>query len=117
MIAFAQANSQNFILPTKIVDSLIFEVKKGRVCDSLQQVQFSEIKKLGDELLANGKIITLQKTENKQLSDIITTFQKEKAFLEEKFVLQTKDLKTKIRHLWVGILSEGVIIILLILII
>ncbi|OPZ92349.1 MAG: hypothetical protein BWY74_01622 [Firmicutes bacterium ADurb.Bin419] len=117
MIAFAQANSQSFILPTKIVDSLIFEVKKGRQCDSLQQAQFNEIKKLGDDLLANGKIITLQKTENKQLSDIIITFQEEKALLEEKFVLKVEDLKTKIKHLWIGILSEGVVIILLILII
>lgn len=117
MIAFAQVNSQNFILPTKIVDSLIFEVKKGRSCDTLQQKQLLEIKALGDELIANGKVVELKTTENQQLSFIISTLNSTIALSSEKSDAEKEKLKTRIRHLWAAILSEGAIIVLLILII
>jgi thioredoxin-related protein len=117
MIAFAQANSQNFILPTKIVDSLIFEVKKGRSCDTLQQKQLFEIKTLRDELIANGKVIKLKTTENEQLSFIISTLNTTISLSSERSEIEKEKLKTRIRHLWAAILSEGAIIVLLILII
>lgn len=117
MIAFVQANSQNFTLPIKIVDSLIFEVKKGRSCDTLQQKQLLEIKALGDELIANGKVIELKTTENQQQSLIISSLNSTISLMSEKSDLEKDKLKTRIRHLWAAILSEGAIIVLLILII
>ena len=117
MIAFVQVNSQSFTLPTKILDSLIFEVKKGRECDSLQQKQAFEIKMLENELLSSKEVIKLKTTENQQSSLIISSLNKTIALMSEKSDAEKARLKTRIRHLWTAVLSEGAIIVLLILII
>jgi len=69
--------SQSFTLPSVLFDSMAFEVRKGRSCDTLQRKQQAEIKALGAELLANGRAIELQTDENKALNVIIQGFKKE----------------------------------------
>lgn len=61
MIALGPLRSQNFTIPIKILDSMIFEVKKSRTCDTLQKAQFAQILALQSELLATGKIVRIQK--------------------------------------------------------
>jgi hypothetical protein len=117
MIAFVQVSSQSFILPTKILDSLIFEAKKGRECDSLQRKQALEIKALDNELLASKEIIKLKTTENEQFSIIIVSLNNTLSLKAKESEIEKSKLKTRIRHLWVTVVSEGAVIILLILII
>ena len=117
MIVCVVGNSQGFILPTKILDSMIFEVKKGRTCDSLQKQQEKEIKALGDELVSEGKVVKLLTSENSFLSEKVDVLQEEVILSDEKHKIEKKVLKTKINRLWVVITSETGVIILLILLI
>ncbi len=118
MTLCAQGLSQSFTLPTVIVDSMIFEVRKGRACDTVLRKQENEIQKLGAELVANGTLIVLQKKEVSQLEALLKNCEKLGALATQEFTIQKERLKDKIKKLIrVVILEGGVIVVLVILLI
>ena len=59
MTAFGQGLCQSFTVPTVILDSMIFEVRKGRACDTLQRAQAKELELQGKELIQTNASLTL----------------------------------------------------------
>jgi hypothetical protein len=110
--------SQTFTLPTVILDSMIFEVRKGRACDTVMHKQEVELQKLGAELLANGKAIILLTKESSELSGLLKNCEELGALAVKEFRLEKRKLLVKIRKLIrVVILEGGVIVVMIILLV
>src|SRR5687768_12788900 len=65
------AHGQSFTLPSKIIDSAYFEIRKGRSCDSLSRSQTVENNRLTAELVTQAKRIILIQTENEAQDFVI----------------------------------------------
>jgi hypothetical protein len=102
--------------PVKVIylDSMFWEIERGRSCEVLVKAQAKEALKLQTELLTQGKIINLKKSEVTHLEEIITAIQKDysaiKAIKDEKI----NSLKVRIRKLTVMIIGETGLVILLV---
>lgn len=59
------------VLPNVIVDSMIFEVKRGRQCSLALEASQEEIKALGNELLHTGTALKLSQSESSTLNDLL----------------------------------------------
>lgn len=71
MIAPVIANSQSFILPTSVLDSMLWEVERGRSCDSLRIAQVKLIQSQALELVSTGKELKLSQASNETLSSLL----------------------------------------------
>lgn len=108
------ASSQTYTLPYEIIDSMIYEVKKGRACDSLQKAQYTEITKLNEESMKKDGVIHLQSTENENLSFLLNNANSYSDRKEKEHKIDKNALKTKIKGLTKIIFGETVFVILLI---
>ena len=109
---------QSFILRTDILDSLIFETRKGRSCDTLVQKQEIEIQKLGAELIANGQVIVLLQKESSTLDALVKNCENISNLAKQEYGIQKERFLVKIRKLWrVVVIEGGVIIVLIILLV
>jgi len=109
------AYSQFYTLPAVYVDSMFFEVAKGRACDSLQAAQSTLIKSQGEQLLNQDSALKLavslseaKEAEVKELRQALTK-------TEAKSKMELKDQKTKTRKITLIAIGQAVIIVLLIL--
>lgn len=107
--------SAQTVLPDIIVDSMIFEVKKGRECNNLQASQAEVIKAQGEELLANGTLIKLSGNQIQTLESMVVNLKDQNKLQSERFSNKEKENKKKLRKRAVIILGQAVIIVLLIL--
>lgn len=80
--------SQSFTLPTVIVDSLIFEVRKGRSCQVVREAQAKELEAQGAELLQTQKALSLS-TSYSQLKDTETNNLRQALSAQEKITVET----------------------------
>lgn len=93
---------------------MIFEVKRGRVCDSLNSALDDQVIKMGAELVANGKAIHLQQKEIDSYKFIVLEMQSNYQDLEAVLVKTQELFKAKIKRLIRWIVVEGGVIIILI---
>jgi len=93
MTVFVKGNSQDFTLPTWVIDSMIYEVKKGRTCDSLQNIQQIEIIKLNNYVINLEAGIEALELENKINKDLLETSDLIIEENKEKYKKTTKKLK------------------------
>jgi len=113
MIVCVPGRSQTFTLPTSVLDSLIFEVRKGRMCDSLQESQSRLILATQEQLLTRDKVIALQGTQIENSAFIQATWEKRYDNAQELYQIDKQELKHKIRKRNRIILGESAIILLL----
>lgn len=90
-------NSQSFTLPTVYIDSLLFEVAKYRVCDSVLHAQADEIMKLGLELMANAVALRLSESKSKTLESLVSNVRESQNLDLQQYALDKAKLKRKIR--------------------
>lgn len=108
-------NSQNFIIPTLYLDSLLFETSKYRVCDSVARFQQDEINKLGVELVHTNKALQLSQKESRTLEGLLTNSKENQELITKQFNLDRQKLKRKVKKRGAVILGETIAIIGLIL--
>jgi hypothetical protein len=105
-------------LPSVIVDSMIFEVRKGRICDTLVNKQENQIQKMGLELMYQGKAIVLLKKESSTLDALLKNCEQLGTLAQKEFTIQKERLIVKIKKLVrVVIIEGGVIVVMIILLI
>ena len=114
MIASVCTNSQSISLASLVVDSIIWKLNVGAICDSLQSAQLYHVTKLQTELLTQGKIIQLKKSEVTHLEEIIAAIQKD--FSAVKTIKDEKihSLKVRIRKLTFMLIGETGLIVLMV---
>lgn len=115
MIAPVIANSQNFSLPTSILDSLLWETERGRSCEVIRKLQANHIDSLGLEILANGKAIKLLESKSLTRDQLLKNMDEYVKLGNQEFALKEKGLKRKLRKRNGTIIIEGIAIIGLIL--
>lgn len=76
---------QNFTLPTVILDSLIFEVRKGRSCDSLQVLNERLIKSQGTQLVNKDNLIRLTEDKVSLANGLVANAAKDKIADQKQF--------------------------------
>lgn len=94
---------------------MIFEVKRGRVCDSLKSALDDQVVIMAAELVANGKAIQLQQKEIDSYKFIVLEMQSNYQDLEAVLIKTEELFKSKVRRLLRWIVIEGGVIIILIL--
>lgn len=110
------ALGQSFTLPSLAADSAYYEIVKGRKCEKALGAQLSATIKLQTAALADGKLITLLKSQNTLQDSIASAFQKE---IEAKQVIhegEKESLQDKIKGLWKWIAGLGALDVALLLI-
>ena len=118
MIVCASAHCQTFTLPSDIFDRMVFEVRKGRVCDTLQRAQQIEINAITAQLTTQGKIISLKDTEVDQLKAFIGSQSNELLAVKDLYGLEKARLKNKLKRLWrVVVIESGAIVVILVVLI
>lgn len=117
MTAPAIANSQSFILPTSVLDSMLWEVERGRSCDSLRLAQVKLIRSQGLELASTGKELELSKAGGIVQDSLISNAIKANEILTQQFNKDLKEEKRKTKR-WrrIGIIQGVGLIGILILI-
>lgn len=113
---FVGANGQNYILPSITIDSAIYEIRKGRACDSVYRSQAAELKKAIEKSLAQAEEIRLHDGKESGLQFIITQWEQRYDLLTEAVVVQKKVFKARLKRLWRVVIVEGVAIIVLVVI-
>ena len=97
-----------------VMDSLIFETVRGRVCDTLSQRQADEILTLETTVLNGDRVIELQKTETANWQFTAGEYQERFQDSEEARGKEKKLFREKIKRLIKIITAEGVIITVLV---
>lgn len=103
--------AQTVLLPTWVVDSLIYEAKLSRQCSQVMTAQQEEIKALGVELVHTNTALKLSQSETATLSSLVTNAKESNEILTQQFALHIQKQKRKVRK-WrtIGII-QGVILI------
>jgi hypothetical protein len=117
MIVCACANCQTSTIPSVILDSLIYETKKGRECGNLSIKQQIEINAITAQLTTQGKIISLKDTEVDQLRAVVATQSNELLAVKDLHGLEKARLKAKLKRLWRVVIIEGAGVIILVVLI
>lgn len=102
-------------LPNWLIDSMTFEVFKGRQCSLVVEAQQAEIKSLGAELLATGTALTLATNQIQTLEGLVKNYETGESLLKQENKIREKWFKEKIKRLWKVIVLEGVVILVILL--
>ena len=118
MIACASAHCQSFTLNADIFDRMIFEVRKSRICDTLQRAQQIEINAITAQLTTQGRIISLKDSHIASLEAIVATQANELKQVSTLYGLEKERLKVKLKRLWRVVVTEsGAIVVILVVLI
>lgn len=115
MIAPVIAKSQSFTLPTSILDSMLWEVERGRSCDSLRLAQAKLINSQGKQLLSTEKELKLSQAKSVLQDSLLANEQNQRKLDQRQSDLDKKVLKGKVkrRNKFIAIESIGIILLLL----
>lgn len=109
------AFSQVYTLPSVLFDSLVFETRKGRSCDSLQVLNENIIKEQGQQLLNYGDLVRLNESKIVTLEGLVKNYETGESLLKQENKIREKWLKEKIKRLWKVIVLEGGVILVILL--
>lgn len=103
--------AQTVLLPTWVVDSLIYEAKLSRQCSQVLTAQQEEIKALCVELVHTNTALKLSQSETATLSSLVTNAKESNEILTMQFQKDLSKQKRKTKR-WrtIGII-QGVILI------
>jgi hypothetical protein len=104
---------QGFPVPEKVFDAMVFEVRKGRVCDSLQREQAIQIADLNNLVSGHSRAIQLKDGENEALLFVISRWEREYELAKEIHDIDRKAFKSKIKQLFRVVFIEGAVIVVL----
>lgn len=94
---------------------MIFEVRKGRSCDSIKSVQADLIEVQGRELVATGKALELSESKNETAGLMIDNLKDQVRIERELAVNQQKQSKQKLKKWKLATVIQTAVIIILIL--
>lgn len=94
---------------------MIFEVRKGRSCDSIKSVQSDLIEVQGRELVATGKALELSESKNETAGLMIDNLKDQVGIERELAVNQQKQNKQKLKKWKLATVIQTAVIIILIL--
>lgn len=103
---------QVYTLPSVLFDSLAFEVRKGRSCDSLQVLNEKVIESQGKQLLNYDKALSLSQSSNSTLSALLNNAKNGQEILSMQFQKDLKEEKKRTRK-WKGIALIGAFVIII----
>ena len=106
--------SQNFTLPSVVVDSMIFEVRKGRACDSLQKAQLRLILATQEQLSSRDKVIALQDRQIENYGLIQETWEKRFTNAQELYTIEKSSLRQKVKKRNKLIVGQSLVIAILV---
>jgi len=115
MIGSVTAFSQTYTLPSVLFDSMVFEVRKGRSCDSLQAIRAERIKNQGEQLLNQDSALKIAVTLSEAKEAEVNELRQALTKTEAKSNMELKNQKTKTRKITLIAIGQTVIIVLLIL--
>lgn len=109
-----QAQSKTFTLPTVIVDSMIFEVRKGRECDTALNFALQTIEAKNSLIHGQGKIIELRGKQIENYALLDANWSERMSNLTETHSLDKAKLKAEKKKLRKIIFGESLAIIVLV---
>lgn len=102
-------------LPNVILDSMIFEVKRGRQCELVIKSQADELQKQGQELAHTNKALKLSQSESKTLESLVSNTRESQNLDFQQYAIDLGKEKRKKRK-WIKVaLVQTVVIVVLIL--
>lgn len=93
---YAQTSSTT--LPNWVIDSLLYEAKYSRQCDTVRVSLLAEIEALNKELNATGKALVLSQSSNETLSALINNSRDANTILGMQFQKDLNSEKKKTRR-------------------
>lgn len=100
------------VLPNAILDTMIFEVKRGRQCDIALQASQAEIQALGIELVHTGKALELSQSGNVVRDSLIENQKRGKEILSLQFSKDLKEEKNKTKRWRKVAFGEAVLVVI-----
>jgi hypothetical protein len=107
--------AQTFPVPVQILDSMFFEIRQGRTCDSVQHLQALQIDQLNQAVTAGLKSIQLKDSAIDALQASNQAAKREIEAREELRARQIQTVRARARKTLFVAIVEGVVIVLLIL--
>jgi hypothetical protein len=107
--------AQSYPVPVQILDSMFFEIRQGRSCDSIQHLQALQIDLLNQAVTAGLKSIQLKDSAISALQSSNKAAQREIEAREELRARQIQTVRARARKTLFVAIVEGVVIVLLIL--
>ncbi len=89
---------KTFPVPVGVLDTMIFEIERGRACDSLQKAQLQLITASQVELLAQGRVIVLQTEQVANLKALSGAKDKQLQNANDLFLIEKSELKQKVKN-------------------
>lgn len=113
MVSLINIQAQTYTLPTVLVDSMIWEVQKGRACDTALNFALQSIEAKNVLIDGQGKLIELRGRQIATLTELDQTWQMRMDNQADLFFIEKSKLKQQKRK-WLKIaLSEAGLIALL----
>jgi hypothetical protein len=103
-----RGQSKTFTLPIAIVDSLIFETRKGRACDTALNFALQTIQAKNSLIDGQGKIIELRAKEIGLLKELDANWSARLTNQAELSSIERQKLRNKVRKLGRIIFGESV---------
>lgn len=88
---------KTFPVPVGVLDTMIFEIERGRACDSLQKAQLRLILATQEELSSQGKVIVLQTEQVANLKALSGAKDKQLQNANDLFLIEKSELKQKVK--------------------
>jgi hypothetical protein len=107
--------AQSYPVPVQILDSMFWEIRQGRTCDSIQHLQALQIDLLNQAVTAGLKSIQLKDSAVDALQASNKAAQREIEAMEELRARQIQTVRARARKTLFVAIVEGVVIVLLIL--
>jgi len=115
MIGSVTGFSQTYTLPSVLFDSMVFEVIKGRSCDSLQAIRAERIKNQGEQLLNQDSALKLAVSLSEAKEAEVKELRQALTITEAKSKMELKDQKRKTRKVAIIAISEAILLIVILL--
>lgn len=103
------------VLPNWLIDSMAFEVQRGRQCSLVIEAQQREIESLGKELIHTNTALKLSESKSQTLEVLLHNSKEGNEILGKQFALDKKKLERKVRKRNLLLIGETVLIVLLLL--
>lgn len=105
---------KTFPVPVGILDTMLFEIERGRSCDSLQKALNFEILALNAVSLSKDKAITLQKGQIQTYAVLEGNLRDQMQNQVDLFQIERSNLKQKIRKRNKILVGQGLVIAILV---
>jgi hypothetical protein len=106
---------QNYTLPSVLLDSLVYETQRGRVCEQITAIQAVQLINLSDLIDSKGKAIELLKTQTNALQGQVYIWEQTYQLNDQQHQAQNRHLKKSILKWKLIAVGQAVLLILVVL--